>query len=117
MARYASTLPIASPDSLREQVERIKKLDEDMLTIEKRLKLQLKQDPQMQRIAKIPGVGLLTATAAIATMGDASAFKSGRVLCMVGAGADANRNGWQSATGQHIKTRRHLPAHLAGSRC
>ena len=75
------TLPQVVVDSLREQVARIKKLDEDMLTIEKRLKLQLKQDLQMQRIAKIPGVGLLTATAAIATMGDASAFKSGREFC------------------------------------
>jgi transposase len=31
-----------------------------------------------QRIADIPGVGLLTATAAVATMGEAKAFKSGR---------------------------------------
>ena len=74
-------LPKVVVDSLREQVVRIKKLDADMLNIEKRLKLQLEQDPHMQRIAKIPGVGLLTATAAIATMGDASAFKSGREFC------------------------------------
>ena len=40
-----------------------------MLTSEKRLKLQLKQDPQMQRIAKIPGLGLPTPTAAVATIG------------------------------------------------
>ena len=32
----------------------------------------------MKRVAAIPGVGLLTATAAIATMGQASAFKSAR---------------------------------------
>ena len=31
-----------------------------------------------QRTADIPGVGLLTATAAVATMGEAKAFKSGR---------------------------------------
>ena len=31
-----------------------------------------------ERIAAIPGVGLLSATAAVATMGDAKAFKSGR---------------------------------------
>ena len=36
------------------------------------------QDPASQRIAAIPGVGLLSATAAVATMGDARAFKSGR---------------------------------------
>jgi transposase len=35
----------------------------------------------MERIAEIPGVGLLTATAAIATMGEANAFKSDREFC------------------------------------
>jgi len=74
-------LPQMVTDSLREQVERIKAISQDMLMIEKRLGLQLKADPQMQRIAQIPGVGLLTATAAIATMGQASAFKSGREFC------------------------------------
>ena len=68
-------------DSLREQVARIKAMSEDILAIEKRLGLQLKVDTQMQRIAQIPGVGLLTATAAIATMGEASAFKSGQEFC------------------------------------
>ena len=77
----ASQLPQMVRDSLREQVGRIKAMSEDMLAIEKRLGLQLKADPQMQRVVQIPGVGLLTATAAIATMGEASAFKSGREFC------------------------------------
>jgi transposase len=77
----AGTLAQVVVDSLREQVSRIKTIETDMLTIEKRLKLQLRQGPQMQRIAKIAGVGLLTATAAIATMGDAQAFRSGREFC------------------------------------
>jgi transposase len=77
----ADKLPQMVRDSLREQVERIKALEQDMRAIEKRLALQLKVDPQMQRIAQIPGVGILTATAAIATMGEASAFKSGREFC------------------------------------
>ena len=77
----SAQLPQMVRDSLREQVARIKATSEDMLAIEKRLALQLKADPQMQRIAQIPGVGLLTATAAIATMGEASAFKSGREFC------------------------------------
>jgi transposase len=77
----ADKLPQMVRDSLREQVERIKALGQDMQAIEKRLALQLKADPQMQRIAQIPGVGVLTATAAIATMGDASTFKSGREFC------------------------------------
>ena len=77
----AAQLPQTVRDSLREQLERIKAMGMDMQAIEKRLALQLKADPQMQRIHQIPGVGLLTATAAIATMGEASAFKSGREFC------------------------------------
>lgn len=77
----ADTLPQMVRDSLREQVARIKAIEVDMKAIEVRLQLQLKLDPQMQRIAQIPGVGLLTATAAIATMGEAGAFKSGREFC------------------------------------
>jgi len=77
----SAQLPQMLRDSLREQVARIKAMSQDMLAIEKRLGLQLKADLQMQRIAQIPGVGLLTATAAIATMGEASAFKSGREFC------------------------------------
>ena len=74
-------LPQMVVDTLREQVLRIKAMSTDMVAIEKRLGLQLKADAAMQRIAQIPGVGLLTATAAIATMGEASAFKSGREFC------------------------------------
>ena len=77
----STQLPQMVADSLREQVARIKALSEDMARIEKRLALQLKGDADMQRVAQIPGVGLLTATAAIATMGPASAFKSGREFC------------------------------------
>jgi transposase len=77
----SAQLPQMVKDSLREQVARIKATSADLLAIEKRLGLQLKADPQMQRIAQIPGVGLLTATAAIATMGEASAFRSGREFC------------------------------------
>ena len=76
-----TSLPQMVADSLREQVLRIKAFSADMVAIEKRLGLQLKADKAMQRIAQIPGVGLLTATAAIATMGQAGAFKSGREFC------------------------------------
>ncbi len=81
LEELSDQLPQMVRDSLHEQVARIKAMGEDMLAIEKRLGLQLKADPHMQRIAQIPGVGLLTATAAIATMGEASAFKSGREFC------------------------------------
>ena len=81
LEELSAQLPQMVRDSLREQVERIKVLSQDMQAIEKRLALQLKADQNMQRVAQIPGVGLLTATAAIATMGEASAFRSGREFC------------------------------------
>jgi transposase len=74
-------IPQYVADSLREQVQRIKDLVKDIKAIEARLAQRLRDDEDMQRVAQIPGVGLLTATAAIATMGQASAFKSGREFC------------------------------------
>ena len=74
-------IPQYVADSLREQAQRIRQLEHDIKAIEQRLAQRLKADEDMQRIAQIPGVGLLTATAAIATMGEARAFKSGREFC------------------------------------
>lgn len=74
-------IPQYVADSLREQAQRIKALSVDIKTVEQRLQERLKCNAAMKRIAQIPGVGLLTATAAIATMGEASAFKSGREFC------------------------------------
>ena len=74
-------LPQMVADSLREQLTRIKALGEDIARIDQRLALHLRADPQMRRIAQIPGVGVLSATAAIATMGPSGAFKSGREFC------------------------------------
>ena len=79
--KLADQWPQTVRDSLSEQVARIKSVSQDIALLEKRLNLQLQEDPAMQRILQIPGVGPLTATAAIATMGQASAFKSGREFC------------------------------------
>jgi transposase len=46
--------------------------------IERRLRQWMKEDQAVNAITAIPGVGVLTATAAVATMGDAKAFRSGR---------------------------------------
>jgi transposase len=65
-------------DTLREQYARLAELDQQIQDIERRLRQWHQQDTDSQRLAAIPGVGLLSATAAVATMGDAKAFKSGR---------------------------------------
>jgi transposase len=78
LQRLSDRLPAMVIDTLREQWARIGTLDAQIGDIEQRLKVWLKQDEPSQRIADIPGVGLLTATATVATMGHAKAFKSGR---------------------------------------
>ncbi len=77
----AKSIPQYAVNSLREQAQRIKQLQIDIKAIEVRLAEVLRIDVDMKRVAAIPGVGLLSATAAIATMGEAKAFKSGREFC------------------------------------
>jgi len=78
LTRLAERMPAVLIDTLREQGDMLGKLDEQIAQIEHRLLAWMKQDKASKTIAQIPGVGLLTATAAVATMGDAKAFKSGR---------------------------------------
>jgi transposase len=78
LGRVAERLPAVVIDTLREQWSGLTKLDEQVASIERRMREWKKEDPQVQAISAIPGVGLLTSTAAVATMGDAKAFRSGR---------------------------------------
>ncbi|CAM3628910.1 IS110 family transposase [Xenorhabdus nematophila] len=63
---------------LEDQYNRLGELDSQINSIEKQLVSVARQNETCQRLLKIPGVGPLIATAAVATMGEASAFKSGR---------------------------------------
>lgn len=78
LARLADRLPAPLIDILRDQWQEIDRLDERIARIETALLMWLRQDRAAAAIAAIPGVGLLTATAAVAAMGDAKAFRSGR---------------------------------------
>jgi transposase len=78
LAQLAERLPAMLIDTLREQWDEISRLDERIARIEARLLAWLRQDRAAQAIAEIPGVGLLTATAAVATMGKPETFRSGR---------------------------------------
>lgn len=49
-----------------------------MRSIEQRIKRWQQQSESASAIADIPGIGLLTSTALVATMGDPKTFKSGR---------------------------------------
>jgi transposase len=78
LERLAETLPAPLIDALRDQWNELARLDERMARIEAALEAWRRQDRAAKAISEIPGVGLLTATAAVATMGNANAFRSGR---------------------------------------
>ncbi|MGO4814201.1 IS110 family transposase [Cupriavidus sp. 2MCAB6] len=78
LARVADRLPKVLIDTLREQWSGLTKLDEQIAEIERRLRQWMQEDKAVKAITGIPGVGVLTATAAVATIGDATAFRSGR---------------------------------------
>ena len=80
LAGLVEQLPAMLIDSLREQWLRVQQMDAEIAKLERRLASALRANEQCQQLAAIPGVGLLTATAAVATIGDASTFKSGRAF-------------------------------------
>lgn len=83
LERLAGCLPARLIDILREQWSGLEDLDRQIAQIERRLQEWMNNDEAAKAIAEIPGVGLLTATAAVATMGQGKAFKSGPSICRV----------------------------------
>lgn len=80
IAELEELLPCILFEGLKEQLARIDQLDLDIQKVEVRLKSWCKQDPNCQAIVAVPGVGVLTATALVATIGDVKTFRSGREL-------------------------------------
>ncbi|HSN23584.1 MAG TPA: IS110 family transposase [Methylomicrobium sp.] len=65
---------------LSELYEEMVHLDQRIAVIERKLEAISSRHEDCQRLLTIPGVGLLTATALVAAIGDISVFKSGREL-------------------------------------
>jgi transposase len=77
-AQLESELPGMLWIGLQDQLKRIDELDQDIARIEKQMGNWQKQEAACRAISEIPGIGRLTATALVATIGDARTFKSGR---------------------------------------
>ena len=80
MAELEGALPETMIFSLQDQLKRIEGLQSDIDTLEKQIGTWQKQEAACRAIAEVPGIGRLTATALVATIGDAKTFKSGREL-------------------------------------
>lgn len=78
LGRVSERLPAVLIETMREQWNGLTMVDEQIAQIERRIREWKKEDKAVRAISEIPGVGLLTATAAVALMGDPKAFSSGR---------------------------------------
>ena len=78
LERVSERLPAMVIETLREQWARVAELDKEIGVIERRIKLWHRSNAASRKIAEIPGVGVLSATAVVAAMGDPAAFRSGR---------------------------------------
>lgn len=120
--RLSAQIPGALIDTLREQWAALTLVDEQITRIEQRLKHWMSEDASVQAIGVIPGVGLLTATAAVATIGDAKTFKSGREFAaslglvprQVGSGGRTTLLGISKRGDPYLRT---LLVHCARSIC
>ena len=72
------------PGLLRQLIERLtvnlKEMDRQVNELEKQIQRWHRENEASQRLAKIPGMGPITASAIVATVGDAREFKNGRQL-------------------------------------
>ncbi|AUT64966.1 IS110 family transposase [Paraburkholderia terrae] len=78
MAELEDTLPRSILLNLLEQLRRINLFEEDINQLEKRIGAWQKHEAACRAISEVPGIGRLTATALVATIGDAKTFRSGR---------------------------------------
>ena len=73
-------LPTLAREALGSLVSQLRMVQAQILGLEKKLKAWHRTNEASRRLETIPGVGVITATALVATIGDASQFHSGRQL-------------------------------------
>jgi transposase len=78
MAELEQAIPGLMWEAVKEQLARLAQLDTELRALERRISHWRKEQVACKAIAAIPGMGPITATALVATMGDAQVFKSGR---------------------------------------
>lgn len=112
LARLSTRLPTVLIDSLREQFSEIDTINQRIDALERRIRELSKNDPAVKAISEVPGVGPLTATAAVASMGDPAAFRSAREFAawaglaprQVGFGGKINLHGISKRGDRYLRT-------------
>src|SRR5262249_12660863 len=75
-----AVIPPALRPILWQALEEIKDLNQRLKTVDLQLRAMAKQTPAVRHLLTVPGVGLITATALVAFLGDAKRFPNGRRL-------------------------------------
>ncbi|MBB3258971.1 flagellar motor protein MotB [Paraburkholderia bannensis] len=78
MVELGDTLPGIMISCLQDQLRRVDGIEQNIDQLEKQIGAWHKHEAACRAIAEVPGIGRLTATALVATIGDAKTFKSGR---------------------------------------
>ncbi|QRR05196.1 IS110 family transposase [Burkholderia sp. MS455] len=132
IATLTDQLPGMLIDSLRDQLSRLHLLDDQIQRIEQRIIGWRRGDEACRRISEIPGVGPLTATAAVSVIGQAQTFRSGREFAAYlglvprqnGSGGKVRLGGISKRGDVYLRTllihgaravissSKHLPAHM-----
>jgi transposase len=95
---------------LRDVAERVKEVEVKLLAWHR-------ADETSRHLRSVPGLGPITASAIVATVGDASQFKSGRQFAArLGLVPQQRSSGGKERLGGHQQTRRRLHPALAGAR-
>lgn len=71
-------LPVLARETIGELHDRLRTLDERILAYDRKISALARQSEAAQRLMAIEGIGPITATALVASVGNAQAFKSGR---------------------------------------
>lgn len=71
-------LPLLARETIGELHDRLRALDERILAYDRKIAALARQSEAAQRLMAIEGVGPITATALVASVGNAQAFKNGR---------------------------------------
>jgi transposase len=78
MSALDDAVPGVLMTGIHNQLARLETIDGDIAGIERQIQAWQRSEVDCQRLAEIPGIGAITATALVATIGSAKAFKSGR---------------------------------------
>ena len=85
LAQADSDIPQGLRPALAEMLSEIAPLEQKILSVERQLTALTRADGRAQQLREIPGVGLLTSTALLSTVGDIQRFPSGRhFACWLG---------------------------------